>query len=232
MIGTPLFIVHGVNDSEPNGRPRYTDVVFARTADRLLREAGADVVYAEHGGGHGLITAGESLAKLVDWTRGKKRDPFYQRVVAVTPRGWDCRSEPPAPDHRWVSILDIGDGQVEYDSMTFSGPAMKWGEPPENWAKQQWTSSTAMIKGGIVDAELVGPNRFVVKTANVRTFSLWLHPAMIDFAKPVVVTINNQPATEHSTPRPNLLDALRSFERRHDWGLIYHAELVIDVNVE
>ena len=40
MIGKPLFIVHGLHDSQPGGRPRYTDVFFARSAHKLLEEAG------------------------------------------------------------------------------------------------------------------------------------------------------------------------------------------------
>ena len=49
MIGTPLFIRHGINDAKPpgpdgkGGRPRYTDVFYAQSASRLLREAGRNM---------------------------------------------------------------------------------------------------------------------------------------------------------------------------------------------
>lgn len=227
MIGTPLFIVHGEHDSRPGGRPRYTDVFFARTAYKLLTHAGADVLYAEHQGRHGLATAGESLSKLTEWTCGKKRDPFFPHVVAVTPRGFDSRGDRPAPHHRWITILEIGDGKVEFDSVKFVGPALKWGESPEDWHKQKWIETKDRAKGGIVDALYNGNNIFEVKTENVKKFSLWLHPDMVDFSRPVLLTVNGQRTTHRC--EPTLLDALRSFERRKDWGLIYYAEPVVNI---
>jgi hypothetical protein len=104
---------------------------------------------------------------------------------------------------------------------------MKWGEPPENWHKQKWALTETMVTGGLVDARYDGNNVFDVTTQNVRRFSLWLHPRMVDFSKPVTVTVNGRPTTHKVAP--SLLDALRSYERRNDWGLIYHGELVIEV---
>ena len=224
-IGTPLFIVHGKHDSTPKGRPRYTDVFFARAAARLLKEAGADVTYLEHGRGHGLSQAGDSLAHLVAWMDGKRRDPFYPRVVAVTRKGWNALSDPPAPHHRWVSILETGDGKIEFAAAKFTGPGIRWGQPTEDWQKQKWVLTTTMAKAGLVEAIHKGGNLFDVKTQNVRKFSLWLHPKMVDFAKPLIVNVDGRRSLHKVTP--SLSDALRSFERRRDWGLIYHAELVL-----
>jgi hypothetical protein len=50
---------------------------------------------------------------------------------------------------------------------------------------------------------------------------------MVDFSKPVKVIVNGK--THLYKSQANLLDALRSYERRQDWGLIYHSELVLDV---
>lgn len=44
--------------------------------------------------------------------------------------------------------------------------------------------------------------------------------------KPLRVTVNGR-ESQH-TLKPSLLDALRSYERRHDWGLVYHAEVTLD----
>lgn len=227
MAGTPLFIVHGLHDSRPGGRPRYTDVFFGREIHRLLTEAGVEHTYAEHGGVHAMCSAGESLSRLVEWTRDKRRDPFYPRVVAVTPRGWNAGSARPSPHCRWVSVLEIGDGTIEFDSVRFTGPGMKWGEPPENWHEQKWIPAKAMIKAGKVDAQYKGKNLFEVATENVRAFSLWLHPNMVDFSQPVTVVVNGQERSCNA--QPTLLDAIRSYQRRRDWGLIYHCELVLHV---
>ena len=227
MIGTPLLIVHGSHDSQPGGRPRYTDVFFARSAHKLLEEAGAEHVYAEYDGVHGLAAAGKSLAQLADWARDRRRDPFFPHVVALTPRGWRSPTEPPSPHNRWVTILDVADGQIEYDSVKFTGPGMRWGEPVEDWHKQKYELTRTMVTGGMVDARYKGENVFDVATQNVRTFSLWLHPRMVDFSKPVVVAVNGEQETHEVVP--SLLDALRSYKRRSDWGLIYHCELVLEV---
>jgi hypothetical protein len=76
-----------------------------------------------------------------------------------------------------------------------------------------------------VDARYTGDNVFEVKTENVTRFSLWLHPRMVDFSRPVVVLLNG--VQKAYQVQPMLRDALRSYERRQDWGLIYHCELEI-----
>jgi hypothetical protein len=79
------------------------------------------------------------------------------------------------------------------------------------------------VKAGLVDATVEDGNRIVIHTQNVRKFSVWLHPSMVDFSRPVLVSVNGQ-ETGH-TVKPTLLNALRSYQRRGDWGLIYHAEI-------
>jgi hypothetical protein len=50
---------------------------------------------------------------------------------------------------------------------------------------------------------------------------------MVDFDRTIEVTTNG--VTAEYTSKPSLLCALESYERRNDWGLIYHAKIVIDV---
>jgi len=233
MIGTPLFIIHGTNDAAAPGtvgksaRPRWTDVFYARVADKLLAEAGVEHVYAEYEGVHysprELIW---SVSKLVKWMNTKRRDAFFPHVVAVTPRGWDARYDLPTPHSRWVSILEIGDKKMEFDMVERTGPYPAWGETLENFNKQGFRLTKMMVKAGLADAEYRGKNVFKVKTKNVRKFSLWLHPKMVDFAKPVVVITNGK--KQLYEVKPTLLDVLRSYERRKDWDLIYYCELVVE----
>ena len=51
---------------------------------------------------------------------------------------------------------------------------------------------------------------------------------MVDFARPVRVTVDGKQAFDRRVS-PSLSAALRSFERRRDWGLIYTAEIQIGV---
>lgn len=229
MTGTPLFIIHGAQDAVAPGtsgkesRPRFTDVFFARAADQLLTRAGADHVYAEYAGGHHPREAGQRLAQFVAWARTRVRDPLYPHVVAMTPRGSDARSAPPAPHTRWVSILEIGEEQLSLDAVDHTGPGPQWGEDLASFNKQGLALSKAQARAGLVDARHLGHNVFEVQTENVTRFSRWLHPRMVDFSRPVVVVLNG--VRRAYRVRPTLLDALRSYERRRDWGLIYHCEM-------
>jgi len=233
MVGTPLFIIHGAHDAvapgtpEKAARPRYTDVFYARAADKLLTGAKADHVYAEYDGGHHPRDAGDAIQTLLAWATDRRRDPLYPRVVAVTPRGMDARTSAPSPHTRWVSILEIGDGRIPLDAVINTGPGPKWGEDLQSFNQQGLELVKTHVKGGLVEARYQGNNAFEVRTENVLRLSLWLHAKMVDFNRPVVVTLNGVPS-EHEV-RPTLLDALRSYKRRGDWGLIYHCELQIDV---
>jgi hypothetical protein len=46
---------------------------------------------------------------------------------------------------------------------------------------------------------------------------------MVDFSEPVRIAVNGNESQYDI--RESLLDALRSYQRRRDWGLIYHAEI-------
>jgi hypothetical protein len=173
----------------------------------------------------------------------KRRDPFFPRVVAISPRGWhagsdlpiphrhwlDAPHDLPVPHHRWISVLDIGEGKIAFDAARETGPPREWDESPEDFGKQGFQLTKTMVEAGLVDAEYKGENIFEVKTENVRKFSIWLHPKMVDFSKPIVAVVNGKESSYEA--RPTLLDALRSYERRKDWGLIYHCELLIVVNI-
>ncbi len=232
VIGTPLFIRHGANDAIAPGtphqraRPRFTDLFYARSAHQFLKAAGAEHVYAEDSGGHPISEAGESLKKLVPWMKEQRRDPFAARVVAVTPRGWDAREDTPTPHHRWITIHEIGDGSIPFDEIKRTGPSPEWKESREAFDRQGFELTKRDMPAGLVDATNHGDNRMSISTQNVKRFSIWLHPQMVDFTKPLRVTINGY-ESQHTLKR-SLLDALRSYERRHDWGLVYHSELPFD----
>ena len=90
-----------------------------------------------------------------------------------------------------------------------------------------FTLEKTPINAGIVDAVNRGSNIFEITTENVKRFSLWLHPKMVDFSQSVEVIVNGEKNKYSATP--SLFDALRSYDRRKDWGLIYYAEVVITV---
>jgi predicted esterase len=231
MVGTPLFIRHGTNDAVPPGttgktaRPRYTDVFYASAASRLLTMAGADHVYAEDEGGHSIRAAGVSLRQLEIWMRDQRRNPFAPEVIALSPRGWNALRDTPTPHHRWVTIHEIGDGALPFDEVQRTGPGPGWKESRASFLQQGFKLTRRNARAGQVEATNHGDNRLTVDTENVKRLSLWFHPQMLDFAKPLQIKLNGK-STRHRL-KPSLLSSLRSFERRGDWGLIYHAELAL-----
>ena len=229
VIGASLFIRHGAHDAVAPGargksaRPRYTDIFFARSAHRALTEAGADHVYAEDSGGHSIKEAGNAMKQMVEWMKPLRRDPHFPRVVALTPRGWDAPHDTPTPHHRWITIQEIGDGAIPFDAVQRTGPGPAWTESRESFDKQGFKMTKRNVRAGLVDATNHGDNSMTITTDNVIRFSVWLHPKMADFSKPLRITVNGR-ASAHAIS-PSLLTALRSYERRRDWGLIYHAEI-------
>jgi predicted esterase len=227
-LGTPFFLIHGATDAVPPGdparrhRPKYTDVAYARMARQLLSDAGVEHVYAEHPHGHDMWDAQPEMERFCRWMAQQRRDPFQKRVIAATPADGRC----PSRHNRWISILETGDGTLRLDGTRRVGGG-GWNETLEQWQECRIEPADVAVPGGAVDATYEGDNRFNVRTQNVRQLALWLHPKRVDFSRPVTVNLNGVTVKEHV--RPSLAVALESYERRRDWGLIYHARIVLAV---
>ncbi len=232
--GLPVFIRHGRSDAVAPGtegvrsRPRYTDVFYAQAAHKKLHELSSENVYIEDNGGHSIRDAAKAWSQLPGWMKNKQREPYARQVVAVSPRGWKSTTDRPAPHCRWISIHKTGDEAIAFDSVQLDGPYPAWNETKETFASQKIQLGTKMVRAGLVDAKLHTDNQITIRTENVTRFSVWLHPSMTDFSEPVQITLNGKQQTHHV--KANLLDALRSYLRHRDWGLIFHAEIVIECN--
>ena len=250
MLNTPAFIWHGKNDSywksRDDCRNRLTHVAHARIADAILTDLGYDHLYIETDGGHNTVNF--LNGKPIDVTRtyffdGKKgymvgtsRDPYPERVIAMTPRGiyesvdpltsGDVYYQPESLHDRWVSIENYTKGPVPVDYIIKNGTTGK-SESYEECLGYSATRSKSTFQGARVDVRNLGNNRFKATTLHVESYSLWLHPKMVDFDRPVEVTTNG--VTAEYTCKPSLLGALKSYERRSDWGLIYSAKIAISV---
>jgi hypothetical protein len=123
-----------------------------------------------------------------------------------------------------VTILERTQGTVLHDCLKHEGLRQFWGMPRENWDNWRLTHLERQLSAAMVDATNKGGNRFEVTTRNVRRFSIWVHEEMIDFSQPVAVAVNGR-LLFNQLVQPSLSAALRSYERRRDWGLIYTAEI-------
>ena len=250
MINTPVFIWHGKNDSYWNSpkdcRNRMTDVSHGRFAHEILSELGYPHVYVETDGTHNKVNLRDGkwfsptdlfYSGKEGWIVDKRRDPYPQKVIAMTPRGNyeivdpktsgdPFRQAESLHDH-WVSIEKYTAGPVPVDYLIKEG-MIKTAATREEWLNYSSTRSKSTFQGARIEMENLGNNRFVAKTMHVDSYSLWLHPKMgIDFNRPIEVTTNGVTTTFEA--KPSLLTALQSFERKEDWGLIYPAKVVIDV---
>lgn len=251
MRNTPVYIWHGKHDSYWNSpedcRNRMTDVCHARFAHEILTELGFDHLYVETEGGHNDVNRrdGKWFDATAGFFRGQKgfligkvRDPYARRVTAMTPRGiyevvdpktsGDPYRQAESLHDRWLSIDAYTPGPIPVDHLVKSGTIRK-APTREAWLDYSATRSRDTFEGARIDAENRGGNRFEVTTKHVDRYSLWLHPEMVDFREPIVVETNGI-RTQHRA-QPNLLTALRSVERREDWGLIYFARIEIEVEI-
>jgi len=243
LIGTTLWIVHGVNDATLFLRRHGTDIGFARHARRRLVEAGVSHVYREHSGGHSMLDAHRILREWLRWSEDKRRDPFHPHVVAVTPRGltswsdWRRHRTPlaahqnwtdfhdlsEAPHARWVTIDGVGPETILFDMMVMSDCR---DEVEEDWSELTLTLKRKHVPGGIVEATLREDKVIEVTPRNVTRFTLWLHPQMVDFDD-VRILVRGK---EHfrGALKPSLATLLDSYRRRRDWGMLYPAKVTIE----
>jgi hypothetical protein len=80
---------------------------------------------------------------------------------------------------------------------------------------------------GRVDATRKG-NDFEVKTRGVQQFTLLLSPDVVDFTKPVRVTVNGKNAHD-AVVKPDVSTMVTWAARDHDRTMLYGAELHIVV---
>ena len=117
---------------------------------------------------------------------------------------------------------------MEYDTVQGNGKSGSEDCPMEQWS--QWELRYRKVKrnGASIEAINRGANRLEVTTTNVSRLTLWLHPEMVDFSKPIRITLNGKPHFDRRVS-PSLATLLESFERRGDWGLVYPAKIALDI---
>jgi hypothetical protein len=83
------------------------------------------------------------------------------------------------------------------------------------------------LGGASLDAINRRNNTIEVTTHNVARFTVWLHPHMVDISQSVSIVVDGK-ALFQGHVSPSLATAMESYERRHDWGLIYPMKVTID----
>ncbi len=217
--GTKLCVIQAVNDAQLKVRWHFTDIEYGRQTEKLLSGNGLDHTYLEHDGGHPISFSREDVAKFFRSAESLRRDPYYSHVALASPVGFHANYCFPVKHNRWLTLDESTDGTIEYDRLLTNGS--------KDFDEWKLRHETSRLEGSAIDAENHGDNTIVVKTQNVKRFTVWLHPKMVDIAKPVTVMVNGKTRFEGKV-KPSLVTALESYERRADWGLIYPVKIEVD----
>ena len=242
LTGTTLWMLQGINDAVMFKRRHGTDVEFARLARMRMEQTGVSFVYREHSGGHPIADGRHIAREWLQWSRDRRRDPFYPHVVAVSPRGmtpwmeWRRHKVPlaanqnridfhelaEAPHARWVTIDGIGEETIIFDMVTMSECR---DEAEADWNDFSLSLKRKHVPGGLVEAHIRDDKVIEATPKNVTGFTLWLHPAMVDLNN-VRVLVKGVEAF-NGPVKPTLGTLLESYKRRRDWGMLYPAKLRI-----
>jgi len=210
--GTKLCIIQGVEDAEKDERWHYTDVAYARETDKILAKLKLDYEYHEHPHGHWVGYSRPYIEKFFESTKHLRRDPYYPHIVLASPVGYSRYYSSEVKHNRWLTLDEAEEGKLTYDLLLCDDDV--------EFDEWKLTHERRRRDGAAIDATNRGDNMIAVYTKNVKRFTVWLHPKMVDIRKPVTVFVDGEQKFRGKVT-PTLATALESYERRSDWGLIY-----------
>jgi predicted esterase len=161
----------------------------AKELDRYMTRSGFNFTVVEYlGRGHEHFF--EEIQNLFDWMSRHQRDFFPKKFSAVSMRPWDNF-------FWWVEIEEIPDASLVHPS--------EW--PPKSKRAMTTQGSVAGAGGGVQAVNVqTGAARVVV----------WLAPELVDFARPVRVTIKGRTLPGPSPDVATLLEDVRTRgDRQH-----------------
>ncbi len=221
MRGTDFYLMQGINDFIPGERPRFTEVAFARMASACLSGFHIPHTYDEHQGTHSFTDppARESFLGFLDHARDRRREAFPTEIATCSHKGAFRLYD--SPHWFWLSVGRTHYGTFEIDHL----------EPTESlpsYCTTDFRHYTARVPGGMVHATNEGDNCIAIRAHNVDELTVWLNGKMVDFVRPVRVTINGE-VVHDDVPQPSLKTLLQSFDRRRDPGMLFPARLDFDL---
>ncbi len=225
--GTVFCIVHGTRDAELGVRDRHTDIAYARWAHRLLSSKNIPHVYLEHDGPHPVRFSKPGVLEFFRRNPNLRRDAYAPHIVLASPVGYAEKKCFPVRHNRWLTLNAAVDGPLSYDALQSNGIGASKDSTAELWNRWELRHHTLCRTGAMIEAVHCGGNRFEITTRNVVRFTVWLHPKMVDFARPIQIVVNGR-SCFCGRVQPSLAVALDSFRRRGDWGLVYPARVELE----
>ena len=204
LINVPGYAIWGSTEPFGINTDNRTNAKWAE--GDWAEENGLNWKFIEKNGGHTIyIDELPAVAKFfADNPRNLYRERVYMRQGGMLfEKTWGVEGW---PDH-----------EVYHDTR------------PLRWNMRHWLQIEARPGEGplTILANYQGENQFEITSHNVRNLSVFLHPKMVDFEKPIRVTINgNLVFDEKVTPDPNLMFELaKEFDDR---GRIFHAKIDLE----
>ena len=205
LMNVPGYVTWG--KFEPYGLD-----VSNRTNAAWGQAFGLDWVYVEKDGGHEIYQ--DELPKIAEFFQRRPRN-LYRDTVYLRQGG----------AMKFTKTWEI-EGWPEHTVLSETRPL--------RWNVQHWLEVTPRTDETGLQfalAKNLGNNHFEVTTDQVRELSLYLHPRMVDFDKPVRITVNGKLLFEKRVqPDPELmLDTVRKFDDR---GRIFWAKVTVPVTTD
>lgn len=206
LVNCPMYAVNG-------GRDRLYPAASVTPLVDMIKRAGVTIEYKVYPDGEHNTA----------WWPGER--PFYEMFLAENPRSahpvrlsWETDRTDRYNRIRWLTIDALGVRPSDVALMDVNTFESRAGNRPLFDRERA---------GGRVDVARSG-NTFDAKTRGVQRFTLLLSPDVIDFSKPVQVTVNGKPAFSGAV-RKDVATLIKWSARDNDRTMLYGAELPITV---
>lgn len=190
-------------------REPYKLDVSNRSNAAWAKEHNLDWVFVEKHGGHEIYQ--DELANIAKFFAARPRNLYRKRVDARLGgtmkfvKTWGVKGWPAHTVHHQTR--------------------------PLRWNQQHWLELTPRPghKGALqVRAENVGNNQFEIQSDQVRELFVHVHPRMIDFAKPVRITVNGDKLFD-ALVKPDVRRMLALAREFDDRGRIFWARIPVKI---
>ena len=218
--GTPLGFVNGVHDARPGVRNHSTDVDYGRLTDQTPHPRAPRT----------HVLRARRRARLFRGTQVRLRLPAQHE--RPPPRSL-LRSHRPGESERFSRVRTLPrDGQwlADVGQDRAGQHRLRRAVPTTSGHVYQLAAgrtTSPRCRGASLDAVNRHDNTILVAARNVASFTVWLHPPWSNLE---AGDDRGKRHSELSGPaQPSLATAMESYDRRHDWGMIYPMKVVIDL---
>ena len=209
MVNVPGYATCGTKERGE----KYDIDKFNRIIGKFMREHNYDWKLVEKQGGHEIFN--DELPKVAHFLLTHPRNLYRPRVYGVggTSVVFDTaeKNDKWSQQHTWNPERPIQRSTFHWIRMY---PLPK-DTPADKAAQRVW-------------AENLGDNRIKLTSQYVRKLRIYLHPKMIDFAKPVEVVANGQTVFQGKV-EPSLKTMLELVREFDDRGRIFYAAIDVDI---